>query len=101
MFDDVVSTIDDAEAMLRSRRRRAKSSDLLRRALHSTRDPELLERVAEEALRRGVLADPSTTSYNIQPSLVMPPEELRHALRLVGEAVDAAAGDRSRGAPAQ
>ena len=65
------------------------------------RDPELLERVAEEALRRGVLADPSTTSYNIQPSLVMPPEELRHALRLVGEAVDAAAGDRSRGAPAQ
>jgi 4-aminobutyrate aminotransferase-like enzyme len=56
------------------------------------RDLELLERVAEEALRRGVLADASTTSYNIQPSLVMPPEELRRALRLVGEAVDAAAG---------
>ena len=61
------------------------------------RDPELLERVAEEALRRGVLADASTTSYNIQPSLVMPPEELRRALRIVGEAVDAAAGEPERG----
>ncbi len=53
------------------------------------RDPELQQRVAEEAFRRGVIADSSTTSYNIQPSLVMPPDELRHALGIVAEAVDA------------
>jgi 4-aminobutyrate aminotransferase-like enzyme len=59
------------------------------------RHPQLQQRVAEEALRRGVIADSSTTSYNIQPSLVMPPQELRRALEIVGQAVDAAvAGSR-------
>jgi 4-aminobutyrate aminotransferase-like enzyme len=54
------------------------------------RDAELQERAAWAAARRGVLCDSSTTSLNLQPSLVMPPEELRAALRIVGGAVDAA-----------
>jgi 4-aminobutyrate aminotransferase-like enzyme len=54
------------------------------------RDAELQERAAWASARRGVLCDSSTTSLNLQPSLVMPPEELRKALRIVGEAVDAA-----------
>ncbi|MGH3138816.1 MAG: aminotransferase class III-fold pyridoxal phosphate-dependent enzyme, partial [Gaiellales bacterium] len=61
------------------------------------RNPELQQRVAEEALQRGVLADSSTTSYNIQPSLLMPPDELRRALSIVGEAVDAAVAECARG----
>jgi len=60
------------------------------------RHPELQERVAREALARGVLADSSTTSYNIQPSLVMPPEDLRRGLAIVGEAVDAAVSELAR-----
>ena len=64
--------------------------EFVRDRVSRERDPELQQRVAEEALRRGVLADSSTTSYNIQPSLVMPPQELRRALAIVAEAVDAA-----------
>jgi 4-aminobutyrate aminotransferase-like enzyme len=51
------------------------------------RAPELQHRLAEAVLQRGVLVDSSTTSLNIQPSLVMPPDGLRDALRLVLEAV--------------
>lgn len=51
------------------------------------RAPDLQHRVAEAALQRGVLIDSSTTSLNIQPSLVMPPEDLRSALALVADAV--------------
>ena len=51
------------------------------------RAPDLQHRVAEEALQRGVLVDSSTTSLNIQPSLVMDPAALRAALALVSEAV--------------
>lgn len=53
-----------------------------------TRDraPELQERLARAILERGVLVDPSTTSINIQPSLVMPPEDLKVALDLVVDA---------------
>ena len=36
------------------------------------RDLDLQERVASGCVRRGLLLDPSTTSLNIQPSLVMP-----------------------------
>ncbi len=53
-------------------------------------DSALQHAVAAEMVRRGVLADSSSTSLNIQPSLVMPPavldERLRHRRR----------GDRSR-----
>lgn len=53
------------------------------------RAPDLQRRIAEDALQRGVLVDSSTTSLNIQPSLVMEPEALRAALALVVDAVDA------------
>ena len=56
------------------------------------RDPELQDAVSAELLRRGVLADSSTTSLNIQPSLVLPPARLDRAYDLVGEAIEAALG---------
>ncbi len=40
------------------------------------------------ALERGILADSSTTSLNLQPSLLMPPEALDVALGIVADAVD-------------
>ncbi len=73
-------------------RRSSSCATARRRSAH----PELQERVASEALQRGVLADSSTTSYNIQPSLVMPADDLRRALAIVGEAVDAAVADLGR-----
>jgi 4-aminobutyrate aminotransferase-like enzyme len=54
------------------------------------RDPELQDAVAAEACRRGVLADSSTTSLNIQPSLVMPAAALETALEIVAESIEAA-----------
>jgi 4-aminobutyrate aminotransferase-like enzyme len=53
------------------------------------RNPELGEAVGNEALRRGVLADASTTSLNLQPSLLMPPDEHAAALAIVAAATDA------------
>jgi hypothetical protein len=41
-------------------------------------------------VRRGVLADSSSTSINIQPSLVMPPAVLDDAYDVIGEAIEAA-----------
>ena len=58
----------------------------------AARDPELQDVVSAELLRRGVLADSSTTSLNIQPSLVLPPARLDRAYDLVGEAIEAALG---------
>ena len=52
------------------------------------RDPDLQEAVARAALERGILADSSTTSLNLQPSLLMPPEALDVALGIVADAVD-------------
>lgn len=54
------------------------------------RDPALQEAVAEAMLRRGVIADSSTTSLNIQPSLVMPPHSLELALEIIADSIDAA-----------
>lgn len=59
------------------------------------RDTELQDAVAAEALRRGVLADSSTTSLNLQPSLLMPPEMHERALGIVAEATDAVIAARS------
>lgn len=56
------------------------------------RDPELGAAVGREMLRRGVIADASTTSLNIQPSLAMPPDALRAALAIVAAATDAVLG---------
>jgi 4-aminobutyrate aminotransferase-like enzyme len=54
------------------------------------RDPELQEAVAWECLRRGLLGDSSTTSYNLQPSLVTPVEVLEGAIAILDESVAAA-----------
>ncbi len=48
---------------------------------------DLQDAVAAEACRRGVIADSSTTSLNLQPSLVMPPEVLERAFDLVEESI--------------
>jgi len=64
-------------------------------AIEFVRDPDSKERdlalqdaAARAALERGILADSSTTSLNLQPSLLMPPEALDVALGIVAEAVD-------------
>jgi 4-aminobutyrate aminotransferase-like enzyme len=54
------------------------------------RDPDMQERVAREALARGVLGDSSTTSYNLQPSLVTSPDVARRTLSIVDDAISAA-----------
>jgi 4-aminobutyrate aminotransferase-like enzyme len=54
------------------------------------RDPELQEAVAWECLRRGLLGDSSTSSYNLQPSLVTPIEVLEQAIAIVDESIPAA-----------
>jgi len=51
------------------------------------RDPALQERVAIGCVRRGLLADPSTTSLNLQPSLVTPVEVLEQAITILDEAI--------------
>jgi taurine--2-oxoglutarate transaminase len=51
------------------------------------RDLELMERVAWGCIRRGLLADPSTTSLNLQPSLVTPVEVLGRAVSILDEAI--------------
>ena len=56
------------------------------------REPELQHRLADAVFQRGVLVDSSTTSLNIQPSLVIPPNDLREALQLVREAVHEVVG---------
>jgi 4-aminobutyrate aminotransferase-like enzyme len=56
------------------------------------RDPELMQRVAEACIRRGLLGDASTTSFNLQPSLVMPPELMQRAAEIVDEAIAEAIG---------
>jgi 4-aminobutyrate aminotransferase-like enzyme len=59
------------------------------------RATELQHAVAAEACRRGVIADSSTTSLNLQPSLVMPAAALERALDIVGDAIEAVAGARA------
>ena len=53
------------------------------------RDLPMQERVTREALARGIIGDSSTTSYNLQPSLVTPIDVARRALTIVGEAIGA------------
>jgi 4-aminobutyrate aminotransferase-like enzyme len=55
---------------------------------------ELQHGVAAEACRNGVIADSSTTSLNLQPSLVMPPAALERALGIVEAAIDSVISDR-------
>jgi 4-aminobutyrate aminotransferase-like enzyme len=51
------------------------------------RDPDLLHRVEAACIRRGLLGDASTTSFNLQPSLVMPVELMERAAEIVDEAI--------------
>jgi 4-aminobutyrate aminotransferase-like enzyme len=53
----------------------------------------LQESVAQRCIRRGVLIVSSTTSLNIQPSLVMPPEAYAEALGRVIESIEDAVQD--------
>ncbi len=46
-------------------------------------------------MRRGVIADSSTTSLNLQPSLVMPPAALVRAYEILAEAIEATISGRS------
>jgi 4-aminobutyrate aminotransferase-like enzyme len=57
---------------------------------------ELQHAVAAEACRNGVIADSSTTSLNLQPSLVMPPAALERALEIVEAAIDSALSEGER-----
>ena len=48
------------------------------------------DRVASECLRRGLIADSSTTSYNLQPSLLMPGDAMDTAATILTESIDVA-----------
>jgi 4-aminobutyrate aminotransferase-like enzyme len=52
------------------------------------RAPDRQDALVDAILARGVLVDSSTTTLNVQPSLVMDPAALRSALTLVCDAVD-------------
>ena len=54
------------------------------------RDPELQDRVAAECIARGLLGDSSSTSFNLQPSLVTPVDVLERGLDILGDAIEAA-----------
>ena len=56
------------------------------------RDVAMQQRVEEEAMKRGVLGTASTTSYNLQPSLVTPTDVAHRALAIVDDAISAAEG---------
>jgi 4-aminobutyrate aminotransferase-like enzyme len=58
------------------------------------RDTALQDAVAAHAFARGLLADSSTTSYNIQPSLITPLEVIDQAAEIVADATVAALSDR-------
>jgi 4-aminobutyrate aminotransferase-like enzyme len=51
------------------------------------RAPELQDAVARACLERGLIADSSTTSYNIQPSLITPVEVIRQAVEILDDAI--------------
>jgi 4-aminobutyrate aminotransferase-like enzyme len=56
------------------------------------RDANRQRDLAERLARRGILADSSTTSLNIQPSLVLPVETLQMAYGVIEEELAAMEG---------
>ena len=60
------------------------------------RDPELQHLVAKRSAELGILMDSSSTSLNIQPSLVLPPEEFAACIDRVGQAIETAVGELGR-----
>jgi 4-aminobutyrate aminotransferase-like enzyme len=63
--------------------------ELVRDRASKERATDLQEALSIECLRRGLLADSSTTSYNIQPSLVTPVAVLERAAEIVASSLDA------------
>jgi 4-aminobutyrate aminotransferase-like enzyme len=61
------------------------------------RATSLQDAVAREALRRGMIADSSTTSYNLQPSLLMPIPAYRDAIGILEASIEAALATRDAG----
>jgi 4-aminobutyrate aminotransferase-like enzyme len=70
--------------------------ELVRDPATKERDGELQRLTAEEAMRRGVLTTSSSTSLNIQPSLMMDPGEFGAALDVVAESLATAIGELGR-----
>jgi 4-aminobutyrate aminotransferase-like enzyme len=62
------------------------------------RDPDLTDHVARACLARGLLVDASTTSLNVQPSLMMPPELMQVAASVLDEAIVEAVSAKGSGA---
>jgi 4-aminobutyrate aminotransferase-like enzyme len=56
------------------------------------RIPRIQDAVARACLARGLLADSSTTSYNVQPSLVTPLDVIAQAAAIVTDAIDEVLG---------
>ena len=56
------------------------------------RDLDLQTRVANACVQRGLLLDPSTTSLNIQPSLMMPVDVMGTVIDILDEAIGEAVG---------
>jgi 4-aminobutyrate aminotransferase-like enzyme len=56
------------------------------------RHRDLQDRLAWGLAERGILADSSTTSLNLQPSLVLEPERLRGAYAVIGEVLASLVG---------
>jgi 4-aminobutyrate aminotransferase/(S)-3-amino-2-methylpropionate transaminase len=71
--------------------------ELVRDRTTRERDPGLQDAVAHEMFRRGLLADSSTTSINVQPSLVTPLEVIDQAAEIVDAALTAAASSGGPG----
>ncbi len=56
------------------------------------RDPALMEKVAWACARRGLLADASTTSLNLQPSLITPVDVMERGVGILDDSIAAALG---------
>jgi 4-aminobutyrate aminotransferase-like enzyme len=63
--------------------------ELVRDRASKERATDLQDALAHECLNRGLLADSSTTSYNIQPSLVTPLGVIEVAAQIVEAALEA------------
>ncbi|HYJ60071.1 MAG TPA: aminotransferase class III-fold pyridoxal phosphate-dependent enzyme [Actinomycetota bacterium] len=66
--------------------------ELVRDRASKERDADRQERLALGMAERGILADASTTSLNIQPSLVLEPDRLRGAYDVIGDVLAATRG---------
>jgi 4-aminobutyrate aminotransferase-like enzyme len=63
--------------------------EIVRDRTTKERDPDLQEAIAHEMFRRGLLSDSSTTSINIQPSLITPLDVIDQAAGIVDDSIAA------------